>query len=247
MSVGEIAMPTKRLFLALAAAAALIVGIANRAAAQPSRFTNDTLDVFDAQQLFSESNGHDFRSGAPILLTVDRGSSYANQRQTRRMYARIFTLRRGDNFPRPWAFFDPCYVFYSVVLNARFGNGRLNLGSWAGLNFLSVENGVVSSGRYLIVLEEQAESGRLIRINRNDVSRYFSRGLYIEVVPTRAYNASEIARHSAGLNQRASEVLAAAQTNSPTYRCYRYRQAQNEGREDVRFTSLEECLDSLSS
>lgn len=229
--------------LSTGVAALALFGLEGQAFGEPSKFRPGTVNVLAAARLVNETGGHQFRLGQDLLLTVQR-SPYVQQKIAKGFQARIFTLARGENIPSPWAFFDPCLIFYSLVLNAPTQHGRMNLGRLSGLNYLNVEGNGVFPGRYLIVFEEKADSGRMIRLNRQDVRRYFSQSLYIEVLPTKTYTRRELERRAGELGLRSSELRQEAHVNSPAFRCYIYRSVQAPEGEEEQLAFEEKCEES---
>jgi hypothetical protein len=226
-------------YLALALAAFTSSG--GRALAQPSRFGNGQIGVINAGTLVNEATGQAFGSEEDLLLTL-RSPIDPRLRSAGRVQARIFTLLPGHNRPNFWARFDPCRVFYSVVIPVRIGGRQMNLGG-LGMRFLNVQHGRVSEGHYLVVFEERTETSGIIRLNENDAERYFSRGLLIVVRPSITYSAQQIRARETQIVSGTAQVNREAQRNDPAYRCYRYRAAAAEDGAADRLVLQRNCLE----
>ncbi len=203
------------------AAAAILIGWC-AAEAQSSHFSDATVSTISARALVNEPPGTQFVLGKPILLTL-RPTDAARQFAQGGFQVRLFPLGEDATMPQEWAMFDPCAVFLSLLLpHARSSANRIDLGRTGGLRWLTLVDGQApKTGRYIVVFQKGTDSHDLLRLNDQDRDRYFSRGLYIEVVPDRAYAAGEVAAAAKQNDDDTRDILAAASRNAKDLQCYR--------------------------
>lgn len=223
--------------------AVLLLGGAAAAAAAPvrSKFSPGETTIVRAGVLVNEATGTQFRIGQDLMVTI-RANPAARGLARRIVGVRLFPLGPGERRPHPWASFDPCNVYFARLFGARASNYRINLGNLETLDYLTVTPGGVSKGRFLLVFEAGAvDAGPMFRINKTDEQAYFGAGLYIEVLPTRSYGASEISGQRARVGTYSNALQSEANRNDPSRRCYRIRTVTADGTPSAELAYVGDC------
>jgi hypothetical protein len=212
------------------------------ASAQRSNFSDGLVEVIEANRFVNEPSGTIYRLGQDLILTV-RGTTQARMFAREGFNVRIFALGASSSTPGHWAWFDPCYVFLSLLLsNVPIADGRMNLGNLRGLDFLTVRKGkAVSNGRFLVVFERTSDQLDLVRLRQAESKSYFAQALYIEVAPNRRYDQVEIDRHASMISAEVLVIRADARRNARSFRCYRYKAAGSNRTAVEQLAHLRDC------
>jgi hypothetical protein len=180
-------------------AAAALIGASSSAAwlparAQAPRFKPANLEVFDARRLVVELPGHLFEYGKELQLNFKPAAFPAQPRP--RLAVRLFRL--GPSAARPGALkeIDDCFVYRSWVRTYP-AYGAISLIRLNGLHALTVANGRVTNGRFIVMFERDSNPQPFIRIRKADVASYFDRGLRVEVrAPATSFSPAAITEYS---------------------------------------------------
>jgi hypothetical protein len=207
----------------LTVALCVLAGLA-QAQTAASRFRSAELQVLQATRYVNEPQGQDFRTGTDLQFTrrVDAPKGEVS--------LRVFSLDGSGSVPRPWAVFDPCFVYYAAPFDLRVNdNGTIKPGN-ISMHWLEPgSDGAMHPRRFLLVFETGAsDRDPVLRLNKDQRDAYFARGLVIEVRPGRSFSADEVRALAADQAAGRAGVQQATQRNEPGLPCYRARMAGGE-------------------
>jgi hypothetical protein len=240
-------MTWRQRFARCSTLAGTLVGVllfAEAADAEPARFETRNLSVIArATELVDEYAGKQYPLGTSLQLTR-KSSAAARSMRERNFQIRMFALAADQFVPEPWAFFDPCYVYYSMVFSIRGSTDEaIDLVKLRDPVWLTPIRGrKIERGRYLLLFEQATDTEPFFRLNKTERDAYFKSGLYIEVVPVREYPQETVDELAEQLERRRAEIEPQARVNDASLPCYRYRVVGGAGSaSDERIAFLESC------
>lgn len=185
--------------------------------AENSKFSESDIAVFSGNEVISSGTSTTFEIGNELKFL--RAPTFPI---TEKISVRIFSLPDSSNVPISLAEFEPCIVYWSTLTQVYFNaDGPIKLFT-VGPGWLDASNdGEVGSRRYLVVFEKGDGDGlRMVRLHRDHIKSYFSRGIAILVQPERSYSNSEAMSLAAAQVSASKRALQEAQENVSRYRCY---------------------------
>jgi len=224
-----------------------LAGTKISAAQEIARFKLLDLPVITPAQAFvNEYPGKRFPIGSSITLTR-RTTAAARKLRQSDFQIRLFRLPREGSEPKPWEFFDPCYVYISRVLRIKGqADQEIHLGRFVDEAWLEpVRGGSMLRGRYLLVFEQFGDDQSVFRLHKDKKDAYFGSGLYIELIPLdRPYSRREIDEAAQKIDNLQAGLLSEIGLNSPARTCYRYKKiavAVTRGQKPLELIALVPC------